>query len=1718
MRRQQPVAIVGMAVTLPGAGDLESYWRNLVDGTDALSEVPAGRWDSEAYFDPAGGRPDAVYCRRGGFVDGIADFDPTAFGIMPGSVAGTEPDQLIALRTAAAALADTRSALPSDRARVGVVLGRGGYLTSGLARLDQRLRTSAQLVRTLRELLPELGEDRLGLVRDAFQDALGPEGPESVIGLVPNFAASRVANRLDLRGPSYTVDAACASSLVALDQAVAELAAGRCDVMLAGGVHHCHDITLWSVFSQLRALSPSGRIRPFHRDADGVLMGEGTGVVVLKRLDDALRDGDRVYAVVRGVGVAGDGRAASLVNPDPGGQARAVRLAWDAAGLDPAEPGSLGLLEAHGTGTPNGDAAEMATLAEVFGRGTPDAVIGSVKSMIGHTMPAAGVAGLVKAALAIHRGVLLPTLNCDDPHPALLETRFRPVAQAGPWEAPLRRAAVNAFGFGGINAHVVLEQVPDSVRESGASRVLGASGESGASRVSGASGESGVSGVRSQHGHGPLASLQVAEPVRLLRLAAADAGALAERLDADDTELRSASGELAGTGQARVAVLDPTTRRLALARKAVAKGREWGGRSDVWCAPGPLLGPGGGRTVFLFPGLEAEFTPRIDDVARHFGLPPVEFADARVGDVAEHGAAVFGVGRMLAQALGRIGLAPDAVAGHSVGEWTAMAVSGMYDPAEVDAFLRDFDPSSLRVPGLAFAAFGAPAAQVEALLDAFPGVALSHDNAPRQSVACGPHPQVEALAARLRADGVLGQVLPFESGFHTPMLAPYLAPIETAARGFTLRPPSVPVWSGTTAAPFPADERAARDLFVRHLLEPVRFRMLTEELYAAGFRAFVQLGTGQLPALVGDTLSGRPHLAVSANAPRSDGMTQLLRVAAGVWAFGGEPEFGELLGPTGMVRLGASATAPADSVSVPSRDVPCRDVPSREPVSATTATAGRAVPLDLSAGLVSLDTATRDRLRAVLRDGAALKGAALDSAGLEGAALDSAGLEGAALEGAREVLPQGARTRATAQLPDALAASPLAAELQALLDASAETATAVLEAAAAAPVRGRGGRARADVSPTSVAARTVPSRPGAEALSRLSAPTDNARPSAPTDNARPPAPAHHAPPTGRTFTPGTPHTGTPPTRTPTSGALTPGTPTPTPATAARAITPTPTRTLTPTPFTISLTTLPYLTDHCFFRQRPNWPDTADRWPVVPATTLIQLMADALPKTGAPLRAVRDARFLEWAVAEPAQDVVIEAVTEAPGRYAVAFGRHARATLETGEHGTPPTPRRPPAEEREPTTTAQEMYDERWMFHGPLFRGVTHITALGDRHVRGVLTTPPAPGALLDNVGQLLGYWLMATHTDRTVVFPVGIKQARFFGPHPEPGTRLDCHIRITALTETVLEADVQLVHEGAVWAEIHGWQDRRFDSPPETDQVKRFPERSTLSAEQSGGWQLVFEYWPDPASRELMMRNQLAGDERTAFAQHPPRGKRQWLLGRIAAKDAVRRLLWAGGEGPVFPGEVRIANEPSGRPYAYGVHGRQLPQLDVSLAHCQEAAVALVRPKGPVGIDIEEITERPPATVDAVLGAGEHGLYQELGADPEALTRIWAAKEAASKAEGTGIQGRPRDFEATADGPDALRVSTPSGATHRVRLTTAANPPGLPARSYIVAWTESSVTEPSAAEPSAAESSVTEPSATEPLVTESTVTESSVTEPLVTESTVTEPSATEANAPEEPTT
>ncbi len=844
------VAIVGMAAVFPGAPDLDAYWRNIAGGVDAIREAPAARVDPVFFADNApAGSADRFYCRRGGFIEPV--FDPIAFGIMPVAAAGAEPDQLLALSVAAKALDDAGCAVPRDR--TAVILGRGGYVTPGIARLTQRIGTAQQLVTTLAELVPDLDAATLDKIRTAFAARAGEAGPETAIGLVPNLAASRIASRLDLRGPAYTVDAACASSLIAVDHGMRELASGRCDLIVAGGVHVCHDVTFWSVFTQLGALSRAQRIRPFDRSADGILIGEGAGIVVLKRLADAERDGDRIYAVLRGAGVSSDGSGASPMRPRLDGQLAALGQAWRAAERDPA---TVGLVEAHGTATPTGDEVELRALGRQFGPAGagPRAVVGSVKSMIGHAMPAAGAAGLIKTALAIHHGVLPPSLHCDDPHPELERTRFRVIGAAEPWRGDDRRAGVSAFGFGGINAHVVLEQHAGS-------RPRG-----------------GVSVAVADHRH-----------VEVLALAADSIDELRARLATDRPRPTAI-----GRGRLRLAIVDPTPARRAQAGKVLDRGKPWRGNHDIFFAPrGFALD--GGKIALLAPGVEAAFAPAIAELPRALGVPlPPTIEAARAGqgatpaELERRGFGVFALGRYLAAALDRLRVRADAIAGHSIGEWTGMALAGVIPPRALDAFVAGLGAGSLEVPDVVFAAVGCSANGAEQALDGLDAIAVSHDNCPHQAIICGKRDRVRTAIERLGARGVLCQELPFRSGFHSPLFADYLAPHRRHLAGLELVRGALPLWSATTCAPYPDDPVAIRALAIEHLVAPVRFRELVDNLYASGVRAFVQLGVGSLAGFVGDTLRGKDHLAIAAASDKDadGGVGQLARVGAALWAEG----------------------------------------------------------------------------------------------------------------------------------------------------------------------------------------------------------------------------------------------------------------------------------------------------------------------------------------------------------------------------------------------------------------------------------------------------------------------------------------------------------------------------------------------------------------------------------------------------------------------------------------------------------------------------------------------------------------------------------------------------------------------------------------------------------------------------------------------------------------
>jgi acyl transferase domain-containing protein len=458
------IAVIGMACLFPGSGSLRAYWENIVAARCCISDCPQP--GVERLLDPHSPDFDRLYTIRGGFLGELATFNPVEFGIMPDSVKGGDPNHFLALRVARDALADA-GLLNKDfpRHRTDVILGHGSYVNPGNANWIQHGLVVDQMLDLAAHLRPDYTPADLQLLRQEIRKGLPPLGAQTVPALITNILAGRIANRFDLMGANHIVDAACASSLVAMDQGINNLLLNKSDIVLAGGVLACMPPQGLMVFVQLKALSRQPALRPFDRAADGTMLGEGVGMVVLKRRADAERDGDRIYAVIKGIGISSDGRATGPLAPRLEGECLAIRRAYEQAGI---APDSVGLVEAHGTGIPLGDATEVRALRSVLGgrQGRfPTCALGSVKSMIGHTISAAGVAGFIKAALALHHRILPPTLNCTEPHPdlELEQTPFYINTEARPWihaSATPRRAAVSAMGFGGINAHCVIEEYP----------------------------------------------------------------------------------------------------------------------------------------------------------------------------------------------------------------------------------------------------------------------------------------------------------------------------------------------------------------------------------------------------------------------------------------------------------------------------------------------------------------------------------------------------------------------------------------------------------------------------------------------------------------------------------------------------------------------------------------------------------------------------------------------------------------------------------------------------------------------------------------------------------------------------------------------------------------------------------------------------------------------------------------------------------------------------------------------------------------------------------------------------------------------------------------------------------------------------------------------------------------------------------------------------------
>ncbi len=460
--QQTPIAIVGMAAMLPQAKNLQEYWENIVGKVDCITDVPPSRWNIEDYYDPDPNAPDKTYSKRGGFIPDI-DFNPMEFGLPPNILEVTDVTQLLSLVVAKTAMEDAGygESRNFSREHTGVVLGVVGGSIQLLVPLTTRLQYPVW-----EKVLKHSGlsdKDTQKIIEKIKLAYVGWE-ENSFPGWLANVIAGRIANRLNLGGINCVVDAACASSLSAVKMAISELMERRCDMMITGGVDIDSSMLTYMSFSKTPALSRKQQSRPFDVNADGMMASEGIAMMVLKRLEDAERDNDKIYAVIKGIGTSSDGRYKSIYAPSSEGQVKALHRAYLDAGF-PAS--SVGLIEAHGTGTVAGDLCEFKALSQVFSEDNPrkrHIALGSVKSQIGHAKATAGAASLIKAALALHHKILPATINITRPNPkfAIENSPFYLNTETEPWlrrekDIP-RRAGVSAFGFGGTNYHVVLEE------------------------------------------------------------------------------------------------------------------------------------------------------------------------------------------------------------------------------------------------------------------------------------------------------------------------------------------------------------------------------------------------------------------------------------------------------------------------------------------------------------------------------------------------------------------------------------------------------------------------------------------------------------------------------------------------------------------------------------------------------------------------------------------------------------------------------------------------------------------------------------------------------------------------------------------------------------------------------------------------------------------------------------------------------------------------------------------------------------------------------------------------------------------------------------------------------------------------------------------------------------------------------------------------------------
>jgi malonyl CoA-acyl carrier protein transacylase len=934
------IAIVGLGAILPDAPNAPAFWKNILDKRYCISEVPSERWSAASYYDPDPSAPDKTYSKIGGWVRGFT-FDWQRFRIPPKVAAAMDQSQQWAVTIAAEALANYGYPdRPLNTENTGVILGTamGGemhYLTN--------LRVSFPEYARALEAVPEfqhLPDDVRAMIlarwHEQIERRLPPITEDSMPGELANIVAGRVANVLNLRGPNFISDAACASTFAAIASSVEMLDEGHVDAVITGGVDRNMGASSFVKFCKIGALSATGT-RPFGDGADGFVMGEGAATFLLKRLADAERDGDTIYAVIRGVGGSSDGKGKGITAPNPVGQVLAIQRAWQNAGLDPA---TATLVEAHGTSTRVGDVVEVESLTKVFGGAERGRIaLGSAKSNIGHLKAGAGAAGLLKTVMALHTKILPPTLNSEKPNPNIdfnatpfylnHEPREWPQSAGHP-----RRAAVSAYGFGGTNFHLVIEEYVPGLLKVEPKMYTGASVETGDKRQE-TTAQSGPSRVSSLM---PPAS---PSPIRgILALGADTPVALKDALD-------DAFRKVEGGWTPPITAPDPAV--LALRERLVIdfgshnelhdkiiKARKAAGfdNPQAWKALQAQgifrgSGPAPGKVAFLFPGQGSQYinmgrelaaispgVRAVFDEADRVMTPilgrsltsyifvdgddpaAVKQAEKDLMQTAITQPAMLTLDAAIFRLLAEYGFKPDMVMGHSLGEYAALTAAGIMPFADAleAAAARGAEMTKVSMGDNGWmAAVMAPLDVVESTLKEIDGyVVAANINSYGQAVIGGASKAVEQAIGLFTQKGFQAQRIPVSHAFHTKIVAPASAPLRQVLNRLRITPPSLPLVANVTGELYPTEVEAIKDNLELQIASPVQWVKGLETLYANGVRTFVEVGPKKaLKGFVDDVLGSKPGVvSLFSNHPKTGELPSFNQVLCGLFAagYGAQPE------------------------------------------------------------------------------------------------------------------------------------------------------------------------------------------------------------------------------------------------------------------------------------------------------------------------------------------------------------------------------------------------------------------------------------------------------------------------------------------------------------------------------------------------------------------------------------------------------------------------------------------------------------------------------------------------------------------------------------------------------------------------------------------------------------------------------------------------------------